>query len=61
PQLIGLREKWQKSYGIGDQFEPKVIDLFQAVDNDVKNIFENETYIYSLPYRVGIIGEGSVG
>ncbi|CAF2998308.1 unnamed protein product [Rotaria sp. Silwood2] len=61
PQLIGLSERWQKSDGIGDHFEPKVINLFQAIDNDVNKMFENKNFIYLFSYRIGIIGDGSVG
>ncbi|CAF2577291.1 unnamed protein product [Rotaria sp. Silwood2] len=61
PQLIGLSERWQKSDGIGDHFEPKVINLFQAIDNDVNKMFENKNFIYLFSYRISIIGDGSVG
>lgn len=60
PKVIQLKEEWQKSYGTGDDFKPKVIELFKNIEEDLTNLYA-KTPICSIPYKVGIIGDGSVG
>ncbi len=52
---------WQDDYVRDNEFKPKVIDLFKTVAMDVKHLFGNNNCIYSFPYKIGVIGNGSVG
>jgi predicted nucleic acid-binding Zn-ribbon protein len=61
PQTVRLMEKWQNDHGKDDEFKPKVLDLFKAVEMDVKYLLSDENWIYSLSYKIGVIGDGSVG
>ena len=61
PKVIELMDKWQNMHGINDQFEPKVMELFKAIENDIEKAFSNRDYICSIPFKVGVIGNGSVG
>ncbi len=56
-----LMRTWQNDYGKDDEFKPKVIDLFKAIEQDVKHLLDNTSCSYSLSYKVGVIGHGSVG
>jgi GTPase SAR1 family protein len=61
PQTVRLMGKWQNDHGKDDEFKPKVLDLFEAIEMDVKHLLSDENCIYSLSYRIGVIGDGSVG
>jgi hypothetical protein len=61
-QQIGqLMRTWQNDYGTDKEFKPKVIDLFKAIGLDMQHLFTDYNWIYSLSYKVGVIGHGSVG
>jgi GTPase SAR1 family protein len=61
PQIGELMRIWQNDYGKDEEFKPKVIDLFKAIELDVQHLFTDYYWIYSLSYKVGVIGHGSVG
>ncbi|CAF4840243.1 unnamed protein product [Rotaria socialis] len=60
-KVISLNEIWQNSHSSEEQFKPKVIELFKAVELDLAQIFYNRNYIRSIPFKVGVIGDGCVG
>jgi GTPase SAR1 family protein len=61
PQTIQLMNNWQNDYGTDEEFKPKVIDLCKTIESDVQHLFSDYNWIYSVPYKVGVIGHGSVG
>ena len=61
PKTSQLMQKWQKDFGVGDEFQPKVFDLCQAIKSDLKELLDDQKCIYTVPYRVGVIGHQSVG
>lgn len=61
PKTTYLMEQWQDHYGKGDEFKPKAIDLFKTVEVEVKDLFDHRNWIYSVPYKIGIIGNNNVG
>ncbi|CAF1238351.1 unnamed protein product [Adineta steineri] len=61
PTTEQLMKTWQDDHGADDQFKPKVIELFQAVELDLTELFKDQKLTYSIPYKVGLIGHGSVG
>ncbi|CAF1366472.1 unnamed protein product [Adineta steineri] len=61
PTTDQLMKTWQDDHGTDDQFKPKIIELFQAVELDLTELFKEQKSTYSIPYKVGLIGHGSVG
>lgn len=59
--VIQLKNKWENDHGVADTFKPKIIELFKAVEEDLKKVLSNYSCIYTIPYKVGVIGYGSVG
>ena len=56
-----LMRTWKNHHGTDDEFKPKVVKLCQALEEDVQNLFRNFNWVYSVPYKIGVIGCGSVG
>jgi GTPase SAR1 family protein len=61
PKTIQLMNDWQNDYGQDEDFKPKVIDLCKTIEMDLQDLFTDYNWIYSVPYKVGVIGHGSVG
>ena len=61
PNTARLIDEWQNDDSVGDEFKPKVLDLCENIEEDLKNIFTNNKSIYSVPYRIGVIGYTSGG
>ncbi|CAF0924439.1 unnamed protein product [Adineta ricciae] len=61
PQTIQLMSAWENDYGIDDSFKPKLIDLCQAVENDIKTLYDGTNYTCSIPFKIGAIGDTSAG
>ncbi|CAF3956518.1 unnamed protein product [Rotaria sp. Silwood2] len=56
PSLNEKMNQWENTLLSNDQFEPKIIDVFRSLENDLgRNI------IPSVPCRIGLIGETSAG
>ncbi|CAF0761334.1 unnamed protein product [Didymodactylos carnosus] len=56
PSLNRIMKQWEHILGTSEQFEPKVIDVFKALEHDL-----NRTIIPNVVCRVGVIGEISSG
>ncbi len=61
PETIKLKEEWQNDHGTNNNFKPKVFDLFETIEMDLKFLLSDKNWIYSVPYKIGVIGAGSVG
>ena len=61
PETDALMRTWMNDHSTGDEFNPKVIKLCQALEIDIQHLFQDFNWIYSLSYKIGIIGHGSVG
>ncbi|CAF1216073.1 unnamed protein product [Rotaria sp. Silwood1] len=56
PSLNEKMNQWENTLFTNDQFEPKIIDVFRSLENDLgRNI------IPGVPCRIGLIGETSAG
>jgi predicted GTPase len=54
-----LSEKWLKQHGVGDEFEPKVLLLFQAIQDDLVRLYKDTA---SRPRsKIGVIGYTNAG
>jgi hypothetical protein len=53
--------QWQNDHVVNDDFKPKVIDLCKAVEIDLNELFTDNNYIYSVPYKIGVLGDTSTG
>ena len=61
PNTHQLINYWQNDYGTEDDFKPKILDLCQTIERDLKDLFTEHSSIYSVPYRIGVVGYTSVG
>ena len=61
PQTIDLMNRWWNELGIEQEFQPKILDLCRALEKDIHNAFEDRKSVYSIPYKIGVVGNTSVG
>ena len=61
PNTFRLMNEWQNDYGIGDGFKPKVLDACKVIEKDLEVLFTEQKSIYTIPYRIGVVGNSSVG
>ena len=61
PRTDGLMRTWMNDHSTDEGFKPKVVKLFQVLEMDIQTLFQDFNWIYSLPYKIGVIGHGSVG
>ncbi|CAF3382404.1 unnamed protein product [Rotaria socialis] len=61
PKVADLMAQWQNMDYAPDTFKPKVFELFKAIKDDLTQGLIHQNGIYSIPYRVGVIGDTSVG
>ena len=61
PTMTQLVSQWQSDCAADENFKPKVLDLFQATEGDIERLFKDDECIYSIPYKIGVIGHTSVG
>lgn len=55
-----LMHEWQNDRITDDQFKPKMIQLCQVIQQDLKILFSERSCTYFIPYRIGVIGDTSV-
>ena len=56
-----LMHEWQNDRSADDQFKPKIIELCQVIQQDLKMLPSERSCTYSIPYKNGVIGDTSVG
>ena len=61
PRTTELMNDWWKDFGSVDNFKPKVLDLCQSLEEDLKNCFRDRNSIYNVPLKIGVVGQTSVG
>ncbi|CAF0934115.1 unnamed protein product [Adineta ricciae] len=61
PKTTELMSAWENDYGTDDSFKPKLIDLCQYLENDIKTLYDGTNYISSIPFKIGAIGDTSAG
>ena len=61
PKTTQLMVESQNDHRANEEFKPKAIDLFKTLELDVKHLLTDFNCVYSIPYKVGVIGAGSVG
>ena len=61
PNTLRLMHEWQNDYGTEDDFKPKILDLCETIETDVEELFHDQKCMYSIAYRIGVVGNTSVG
>ena len=61
PLSIELMNEWWNELGNEEDFKPKIVDLCRTIEKDIEQLFTNRRSIYSIPYKIGVVGNTSVG
>ena len=61
PITTALVNEWRNDHSGGNDFKPKVLPLCQAVESDLREMYTGDRWIYSIPYKIGVIGVTSAG
>ncbi|CAF1323498.1 unnamed protein product, partial [Didymodactylos carnosus] len=56
PELHSKTVEWETVLGIGNEFQPKMLDIFKAVEKDLNAVAFN-----SVPCKIGLIGKTNAG